>query len=527
MRDTTRHPSVLVIDDHYAAEAPPDSPFYDRRLFLEDFGTLPFDFSFCSGWDESSGDYRLEGVQASLEQRVLTPEAVLLDIRFGDHETLGLDILSWLSARYVEVPVIILTSTPREDLLAECVNFGAVDYLVKPIQPVLLKQVLSRYTGANPEHWLIGHHDLFEAAVDQIARSSEGGTSAVLLLGDPGTGKELFARYLHRHGTRRAGPFQPVHIPGIPETLVDAELFGYCKGAFTGALRDEPGRLRRADGGVLFLDEVGDLNPVSQASLLRVLETQEVARLGDGQITRINMQVVAATNVNLAHRIKTNAFRLDLYSRLAGTVIRLPSLTERPSDIELLLRHLIRRACLQRKLAIPFFDIPAGVSEQVRRQPWPASVRDLWNYVQRVLDLSRGQRPTVANYRAALPVAESTGLLLNGQEPVASTESTMLRSLSRSTLQAAADFVERLTLEEFSLLNSALEATRDPLTGTPNRAKAAALLKNKARCSTNDFNRWVARLLDRLSPETARRLSEKYPELVTGLYSQSTSEVEG
>src|SRR5207249_3749479 len=131
-----------------------------------------------------------------------------------------IEILQWLSTELVQTPVIILTSTPREDLLAGCIGLGAIDYLVKPIQPVLLKQVLSRYTGAAPDHWLIGQSDLFEAAVDQIARTAEGGMSSVLLVGDPGTGKELFTRYLHRHGARRNGPFQPVHIPGIPDTLV-------------------------------------------------------------------------------------------------------------------------------------------------------------------------------------------------------------------------------------------------------------------------------------------------------------------
>jgi len=239
------------------------------------------------------------------------------------------------------------------------------------------------------------------------------------------------------------------------------------------------------------------------------------------------VQVVAATNANLAHRIKTNSFRLDLYSRLAGTVIRLPALAERVSDTDLLLRHLLRRACLQRKLAIPFLDIPSVIGEQLRQRPWPGSVRDLWNYVQRVLDLSRGEKPTVEHYRAALATDAGIGFAFDSQERLLPSEPMMLRALPRSTLQSAANFVERLTLEELSLLNSALEATRDPLTNIPNRAKAAALLKNKTRCSTNDFDRWVARLLERLSNETARQVCKCYPELVVGCQSQSSLKAEG
>lgn len=502
-------PRVLVVDDHYASLAKEEQPFFDKQAFFDEYGRAPFSFDFCDCLDHTHGVYSLEILRKHLGKGP-TPDAVLLDVRFGEMQLFGLDLLQFLSAEHPAIPVIMMTSSPREELLAECIDRGAIDYLVKPIRVEILEQLLHRYTGVSPDLWLIGQSEAMEAAVDQVARAAEGGASSVLLLGPAGAGKELFARYLHRHGVRRTGPFQPVHIPSIPEGLVDAELFGYAKGAFTGALRDEPGRLCQAGGGVLFLDEIGDLRPSSQASLLRVLETREVTRLGDGRTSSIDVQVVAATNANLAQLVKTNQFRLDLYTRLGGSVIQVPSLTERRSDLPLLLRHLQRRAGLQRKLSHPFFSLPLEAIAQAYEQSWPGNIRDLWNFVQRAFDAARGEPLRAQHYKAAVPDD-----LLERPSKIAHDNAPRLEGIPEAILRSPGDFLERLILRELSLLYSALDHTRDPLTGAPNRAKAAALLKGRARTSTNDFDRWLRRLLSRLSPERRQALLAIYPDLAT------------
>jgi DNA-binding NtrC family response regulator len=335
-----------------------------------------------------------------------------------------------------------------------------------------------------------------------------------LLLGESGTGKEVFARYLHRHGSRCTGPFQAVHIPSIPEHLLEAELFGYCRGAFTGALRDEAGRLIKADHGVLFLDEVGDLTPTAQAALLRVLETREVSRIGDGKTTHIDIQVVAATNSNLAQRVKTNTFRLDLYSRLGGTSVHLPSLADRTGDMELLVRHMLRRAYLDRGMNHQFFNVAGSVVADMRTKQWSGNVRDVWSFVQRSLDVARGESPSEEHYQRALLSLDASGEAPGDSRISASLNALSLERFSIETVRRPANFLRRLTLQELGLLNSALEFTRDPVSGSANRARAAAMLKGRSKCSTNEFDRWVSRLLDQLTPEEVVALSKAHPDLV-------------
>jgi DNA-binding NtrC family response regulator len=513
---------VLIVDDHYSADWSSGPTFYDRKSFLNDYGNLGFDLSFCTGWDASENRYSPSAVMAHLDRLPKPPAAILLDIRFGNEELLGLDILRTISIAKPDIPIIMMTSTRREELLDICIKLGSVDYLVKHMQRAILKQTLDRYVGTMCQYWLMGQSEPFLSAVDQVARAAEGGTSSVLLLGASGTGKELFARYLHRHGIRQSGPFQVVHIPSIPEQLVEGELFGYCKGAFTGAVRDEPGRLLRANGGVLFLDEVGDLSSTAQAALLRVLESREVTRLGDGKMSTVDIQIIAATNANLSHLVKSNLFRLDLYSRLGGTIINLPSLAERRDDLSLIVRHLFRRAFIDRNINQSFIDIPETIVDELKRHAWPGNIRDLWNYIQRVLDNARGGRLSLEDYWRALEASElvdnSKDDKQDKQRPqeIAPTTTKGLSSVPAQVVRSPQTYLQELALSEISLLNSALELTRDPVTGIPSRAKAAALLKGKTRCSTNEFDRWLARLLNRLPQEQVAAISESFPDLTAG-----------
>ena len=502
---------ILVVDDNLAAQASGDDLFYDRTAFLEDYKDVDFEFLFCSAWDEKRNDFSAGAVLAYLRQLRVPPGVILLDVRFGEHELLGLEILRRLQASFPTTPVVMMTSTAKHELWQQCASLGALDYLVKPMKPEILRQTLTR-SEKNMQFWLVGQGEGFLTAVDQAARAAEGGVSSVLLLGASGTGKELFARYIHRHGIRRNGPFQAVHIPSIPDHLVEAELFGYSRGAFTGAVREEEGRLLRAHRGVLFLDEVGDLAPSVQAALLRVLETREVPRLGDGKVTSIDVQVVAATHANLAQRVKENTFRLDLYSRLATTVVYLPTLSERLEDLQLLTTHLLRRALMERSLPLRDAAVPDGIVKLLKTQTWAGNLRELWNYIQRVLDLARKEVPRREHFELSLSSASALMTDTPGSaQEIAPRQG--LRLLPQSVVKDAASFLDGLLLQELSLLWSALELTRDPVTGSVNRAKAAALLKGKGKCSTNDFDRWVQRIMARLSPASAESIRREHPEL--------------
>lgn len=521
-------PVVLVIDDIYGANLPKGSTGYGRRSFLRDYGNGPYSLNVTSGFDEEKNCYSIQAVEKTITELQGRLDGILLDIRFGnDADTLGLDILKMLQKSYPTLPVVMMTSVPKEELLDLCLKLGAVDYLVKPLQPDILWQTLDRYMGIKPEWWLIGQSKEFSNVVDITAMASEGSATSVLLLGESGTGKELFSRYLHRHGPRKEQPFQAIHLPSLPESLLEGQLFGYRKGAFTGADRDEPGLLCQADGGVLFLDEIGDLGLSIQAKLLRVLETREVPRLGDGKVRKIDIQIVVATNVNLSARVKENLFRLDLYKRLGGMIIRLPSLAERKQDVTLLVRHMLRRIATERTPGQPSPELPVRLEQTLKAHRWDGNVRDIWNYVQRVFDLSRGKELTEDIFFLALDSSDEFLEFSHGavdQNRAVSVvefgdfpEIDELPLLPKQLSAQPSGYLEQLALRELSLLFSALEHTRDPVTGDPNRARAAALLKGKRKCSTNEFDRWVLKVSQRLSGGMKMLVTKRYPELVSGI----------
>ena len=210
----------------------------------------------------------------------------------------------------------------------------------------------------------------------------------MLLLGETGTGKELFAHAIHAQSRRAKGPLVKVNCAAIPATLLESELFGHEKGAFTGAIGARPGRFELADGGTLFLDEIGDLPPEVQAKLLRVLQDREVQRLGATRSRKVDVRIVAATNRDLERRIAEGAFRQDLYYRLAVFVIRIPPLRERREDIPLLVWSIVNRR--QAELGRRIERIPRRSMDALQAYPWPGNVRELENVIERALILSRG-----------------------------------------------------------------------------------------------------------------------------------------
>ncbi|NMG64802.1 AAA domain-containing protein [Azoarcus indigens] len=234
--------------------------------------------------------------------------------------------------------------------------------------------------GACQRDDLIGSSPAFEAAFE-LVRKAAGSAINVLLLGETGVGKEVFARWLHAHSDRADKPFVAINCAAIPHDLIEAELFGVQKGAYTGAQQSRAGRFERADGGTLFLDEVGDLSPAAQVKLLRVLQSGEVERLGDDQTRKVNVRLVAATNVNLPQAIRQGSFRADLYYRLATYPVAIPPLRDRRSDIPLLAQALLGKyeAVYHKKLQ--------GITDRAIRAlvdyPWPGNVRELENVIER------------------------------------------------------------------------------------------------------------------------------------------------
>ena len=318
--------------------------------------------------------------------------------------------------------VILMTAFASLETAIEAMRGGAYDYLTKPfklaqltvaVQRALddrrlraenrrLRQEVERQTGLDS---LLGRSRAMKTLFDQI-RAVSGSEATVLLLGESGTGKELVARAIHRRGGRREGPFVAVNCAAIPDQLLESELFGHEKGAFTGADRRHRGLFAEADGGTLFLDEVGDLPPALQGKLLRALQDRAIRPVGGTQDLRLDLRVIAATHRDLPELVKDGRFREDLYYRLAVLPIRLPSLRERPDDIVLLATHFLSRSAGLAGKQLEGFDDDA--TAWLLEHRWPGNVRELENVVERAVTLAHGPKVTRADLGVEF-VADAAG----------------------------------------------------------------------------------------------------------------------
>lgn len=244
------------------------------------------------------------------------------------------------------------------------------------------------------EEDIVGNSPAFLGVLNQVRLIAKS-DSVTLIQGETGTGKEVIARAIHNQSLRSRGPFVILNCAAIPGTLLESELFGHERGAFTGAVAQTMGRFQRADNGTLFLDEIGDLPVELQPKLLRALQEQEFERLGSGRTIRVNVRVVAATNQDLAQLVSTRQFRADLYYRLNVIPIFLPALRERAADIPLLVEHFVRK--FSTRLNKPIDTIPEEVIEFLKFHDWPGNIRELQNFIERAVVLSPGPvlRPTL------------------------------------------------------------------------------------------------------------------------------------
>lgn len=322
------------------------------------------------------------------------PHAVLLDIKMPGMDGLGL--LGNLRSRGVDVPVIVLTGHGDEFTAHSCLEAGADAFLDKPPErATLLLTVHSavrrgklaeenrRLRGGGPEEPpLLGGSEAMAELREGIARVAPS-RATVLITGESGTGKELVARRVHHLSPRARNAFVRVNCAAIPEELIESELFGHEKGAFTGAVRRQVGKFVQADGGTIFLDEIGDMSLRTQAKVLRVLQDGEVEPVGAGAVGRVDVRVIAATNKDLQEEVKTGRFREDLFFRLSVVVLRTPPLRFHPDDIALLVEHFTRLACEEYNRRPKRWS--AEAMRQLAAYSFPGNVRELKNIVERAV----------------------------------------------------------------------------------------------------------------------------------------------
>jgi DNA-binding NtrC family response regulator len=336
-------------------------------------------------------------------------DAVVTDLRMPGMD--GMALLAKIVAGWPGLPVIVLTAHGTVPLAVEAMRAGAADFLLKPFDReqvvyVIHKAMLAgRHAEARVEDPTQRPVSLSTASaamrevVDLLTRAAQG-TATILLRGESGTGKELAARAVHLMSPRKAGPFVALHCAALPEALLESELFGYEKGAFTGAACRKPGRIEMAEGGTLFLDEIGDVQLQTQVKLLRVLQERSFERLGGTQPVRVDVRVIAATHQDLEALIRAKTFREDLFYRLNVVPIMMPPLRARREDIESLARGFA--TTLGPANGKPGAVLEPAALERLARESWPGNVRQLQNFVERLIVLGDGDIVRVADVEREL-----------------------------------------------------------------------------------------------------------------------------
>jgi len=397
----TRKRHIVIVDDE-------PNIGLSLRLILEGEG---YRVSIC----ESAAGFNAQRAMGHVD-------LYLVDLRLADGN--GIDLLRSLRQRGDETPVVMISGHGTIRDAVEATRSGAFDFLEKPLARdrvlLVVKNALERsdlqlenqryreLVGEGPR--MIGHSVVFQRAVSeatQVARADAG----VLLTGESGTGKELLAERIHRESPFASRPFVKVNCAAIPTELIESELFGHEKGAFTGAAALRRGRFELADGGSIFLDEVGDLHEASQAKLLRVLQDGEFQRLGGEQSIRVTVRVISATNRRLDELIADGKFRQDLFYRLSVVPIRVPALRERREDVRDLVAYFLAEFCARNNFKPKTID--DEVLPVLERYDWPGNVRELRNAVERMAILTPGNRITVDSVPLEIrlpPASAVTGL---------------------------------------------------------------------------------------------------------------------
>jgi len=318
-------------------------------------------------------------------------DMVLSDVQMAPMD--GNTLLRHLRDRFHGLPVLMMTAYGSVAQAVEAMKLGAVDYLAKPFDVQMLLDKVSRYLPGNSvQNSTLVAEDVRTRELAALAQRVAASDATVLILGESGTGKEVVARHIHQHSPRNDAPFIAINCAAIPENMLEAVLFGYEKGAFTGALRASAGKFEQAQGGTLLLDEISEMSLPLQAKLLRVLQEREVERLGGRQLIQLDVRMLATSNRNLREEVAAGRFREDLFYRLSVFPLMLPPLRDRPRDIEPLTDFLLNRHVRDGQ-PVPQLE-PAALAK-LRGHRWPGNVRELDNTMQRALILCDGQQVRV------------------------------------------------------------------------------------------------------------------------------------
>ena len=435
-----------------------------------------------------SGDEALEVLEASVQPDTGEPFSLMItDVRMPGID--GMTLLNRVRRRYKDLPVVMLTAHGTVDLAVQALKQGAFDFITKPYErddllAIVKKAIAHRdrderepsSMGGDDERHLVGASPRIKVVIDIIEKVADS-PSTVLVTGESGTGKELVALALHRKSSRRDKPFIRINAAAIPPTLIEAELFGHEKGAFTGAVTSKPGRFELANGGTLFLDEIGELPVDMQVKLLRVLQEQTFERVGGIKTLHVDIRLIAATNRDLKKAILDGSFREDLYWRLNVIPVELPPLRERAEDIPLLVEEFRRK--LNKRLGKSIEAFSPDAMAMLQKYPWPGNIRELENIVERTLLFCEG--PGVGVEDLPPDLAAKVGLVQGQQaqahgsgsnSPRPGTGEISLERMKDGFDGSMKDIVRQATAElERDLIAQALEETGGNVTHAARRLK--------------------------------------------------------
>lgn len=368
--------NVLVIDDEQSV----------RRAIKD-----------CLVYENHYVDTAADGQEGLDKLGSNTYDLIYCDIKMPQMD--GMEVLEKIMEITPETPVIMISAHGNIETAVEAIKRGAFDFIEKPfdyarimvtVRNALEKSSLVTETKSlkkkiSSKHQMIGESPAIMKVKDMIEKVAA--TDArVLITGGNGTGKEVVARWLHEKSNRNKAPFVEVNCAAIPSELIESELFGHEKGAFTSAIKQRKGKFEQADGGTIFLDEIGDMSLSAQAKVLRALQENKITRVGSDKDIDVNVRILAATNKNMSEEIEKNNFREDLYHRLSVILIHVPPLNERKEDIPLLAEHFIEQTCQEQ--AVPVKGISDDAIEELKNVDWRGNIRELRNVIERLVILS-------------------------------------------------------------------------------------------------------------------------------------------
>ncbi len=384
-------------------------------------------------------------------------DIVVSDVQMGGMG--GLALLRNIKQHWPNLPVLLMTAYANIEDAVSAMKDGAIDYMAKPFAPEVLLNMVSRYAPVksddNGDAVVADEKSLkLLALADKVAKTD----ANVMVLGPSGSGKEVMSRYIHNASLRKDGPFVAINCAAIPDNMLEATLFGYEKGAFTGAVQACPGKFEQAQGGTILLDEISEMDLNLQAKLLRVLQEREVERLGSRKSIKLDVRVLATSNRDLKQYVQEGNFREDLYYRLNVFPISWPALKDRKADIEPLANHLVERNC--QKLGMPVPKLSACAVTKLNAYSWPGNVRELDNVVQRALILSEhGHIEQEHILLEGLDWQDASGLqqIVEGSESVAAPEIKPVAQVDSSKLSnSGAGLGGELRDQEFAIIMETL-----------------------------------------------------------------------